>query len=280
MRSGYYETAGPGTTRRRKVDDWPRARRVTARGSRLAAALMAALAAGLLAGCAGGRDVPIAQRIRSLHTEMPPTPAGFILCAGHGCRERHMIHLTPAEWDRIRARFDPAPPDPAAERAAIARAVAALEALSGAQSGTSADKAGTYAHMFAAHQLDCADETVNVTTYLRMMAADGLLVWHRPAGRVHRGRFIDSLPHMAPTIIDRRTGTAWVVDAWYHDNGEPPEIVPVDVWRTPRETWEAQLAARPPASTPVSARAVSRPAGRDAGTIPRPIARPHPPGTL
>lgn len=202
--------------------------------------LVLVLLAGLLAACAGGRDSPIAKRLHDLEQQIAPTPARFILCAGHGCRDRHVVALTSAQWARIRARFSPAPPDAAAERQAIRLAVADLEVMSGEQTGTSADRAGTYLNMFAANQLDCADETVNVTTYLRLMIDDGLITRHRPGGRVHKGNFLDSLPHMAPTLVDKVTGIAWVIDAWYHDNGHLPETVPATVWHTPWETWRTE----------------------------------------
>lgn len=199
--------------------------------------IVLALAALVLAACAGGRDSPIAKRIYALDAELKPTTEAFILCAGHGCRDRHVVRLTPGEWARVRAHFSPAPGTPGAEREAMRHAIATLERLSGDKTGTSADRAGTYSSMFAANQLDCADETVNVTTYLRLMIADGLVRHHRLGSRVHKGAIFDYLPHMAPTVVDRETGIAWVMDSWYLDHGALPETVTVATWREPYETW-------------------------------------------
>lgn len=195
------------------------------------------LAVTLLAACAGGRDQGVAKRIYSLHPESGPTPQSFVLCAGHGCRERHDVSLNKGEWSRVRAAFGDKPQNAAEERERIRYAVAQLETIVGNKTGTSADLAGTYTNMFASNQLDCADETVNTTTYIKMLIADGLVTRHRLGGRLHKGNIIDSLPHMTPTIIDQETGTQWAVDSWYLDNGALPEVVTASVWHTDYANW-------------------------------------------
>lgn len=191
----------------------------------------------ILTGCAGGRDQPIAERIYTLHPEGGPTPESFVICSGHGCRDRHTVSLSPGQWQSVKAVFATPPANAAEERELIRVAVSRLERLAGAATGTDADLAGTYSNMWMQRQLDCADETVNTTTYIRLLMADRLVTKHRLGGRLHKGNIIDYLPHMAPTIIDQETGTQWAVDSWYLDHGEPPEIVTAQVWHTDYETW-------------------------------------------
>ena len=191
----------------------------------------------LLAACAGGRDAPIAKRLMTLHPDGKPTPAHFVLCAGHGCRERHDVHLGDGQWASVRAIFARTADSAEEERVQIAQAIARLEALAGAATGTDADLGGTYSNMFLSNQLDCADETVNTTTYLRMLAADGLMTRHRVGGRLHKGNIINSLPHMTATIIEKETGTQWAVDSWFLDNAEPPEMATAAIWHTPYAEW-------------------------------------------
>jgi len=198
------------------------------------------VAAGLLVvlvACAGGRDQPIAKRLHTLHPAGGPTPQHFVICSGHGCYDRHDVHLSNRQWQSVRAVFATPAATPEEERRLIGEAVSRLERFAGAATGTDNDLGGTYSNMWMQNQLDCADETVNTTTYLKLLLADGLITRHRLGGRLHKGEFFDSLPHMAPTIIDKETGVQWAVDSWYLDHGDPPEIVTAAVWHTNYETW-------------------------------------------
>ncbi len=198
------------------------------------------LAAGLAACGATGRDQPILQRVHEMDRELPPSRKAFLHCSGYGCVDRMKVTLGPGDWASIAAIFEPVPETPADERARLGQAVARFERIAGAQTGTDRDLGGTYSNMFATGQLDCADETVNVGTYLRILDDEGLIRHHRIGGRVHRGNFFDRLPHMSPYVVDLQTGESWVIDSWYRDHGDPPEIVTVETWRNePYEAWGA-----------------------------------------
>lgn len=190
----------------------------------------------LLAACAGP-DHRIGRVTIEHHIRMPPSPEGFIYCYDHGCQSSMEVRLTPSEWAPVEAAFDPVPETAEQERAAIRKAVAHLEQVTGRRAGTSADKAGTYANMFASRQLDCADETHNTHTYLVAMREAGLIRLHNIGGRVWKGRIVDALPHMAVTVTDKESGAVYVVDSWYRDNGEEPYTVTLAAWRTPYEDW-------------------------------------------
>jgi hypothetical protein len=79
--------------------------------------------------------------------------------------------------------------------------------------------------------MDCIDESINTTTYLRMLEREQLLRWHTVEDRATRGWFIRGWPHTTAVIRDRKTGELYAVDSWFEDNGEPPHIVPLDKWK-------------------------------------------------
>jgi hypothetical protein len=94
--------------------------------------------------------------------------------------------------------------------------------------------------MESGNQLDCVDESTNSTTYLRMMERDGLLRYHRVGSRAARARsggFIIGWPHFTAVIEEIASGEKWAVDSWFRNNGEPPEVVPLSLWRT---GWEPE----------------------------------------
>jgi hypothetical protein len=56
-----------------------------------------------------------------------------------------------------------------------------------------------------------------------------LLRHHRvstPISRLLRG----GGPHFTATIEEKRSGRRWTVDPWTHDNGQLPDVFPVERW--------------------------------------------------
>jgi len=43
---------------------------------------------------------------------------------------------------------------------------------------------------------------------------------------------IGSLPHTAAVVRERANGQKWVIDGWTHKNGEYPDIMKLERWRT------------------------------------------------
>lgn len=160
-----------------------------------------------------------------------PTPSAFSVCYDHDCDSLSHLKLSPDQWKSIRSQFSPAATDPAHERKLIALAIARFETLSGKMTGTNRDIGGTFPAIGKEGQMDCIDESINTTTYLRMLASDGLLKWHAVEDRAARGLFIFQWPHSSAVIRDTRDDTYYVVDSWFHDNGQPPEIIPLDTWK-------------------------------------------------
>lgn len=161
-----------------------------------------------------------------------PQPERFSLCWSHSCSIVATVALPPPAWHQVRDVFRETPSAPADERALIAAAIALLEKLVGDITGTSRDRGGDLRGFARPGQMDCVDEANNSTTYLKMLAADGLLRWHKVGEILKRGHIIFGMPHATAIITDTTTGEHWAVDSWYLDNGEPPYIVPYEIWRT------------------------------------------------
>jgi hypothetical protein len=179
----------------------------------------------VLAACQSHEEHRVAKLI-----EANPTPAKFSVCHGNSCRLRTDISLSATEWSQVRALFDPPPADARAERQQIARATGLLEIFTGRQAGTLEDAPGMGVHWNPDGQLDCIDEATNSTEYLRMMAADGLIRFHEIGLPVNRFVMTAWGPSNTATISERATGKVYAVDSYFRGNGQPADILPLDVW--------------------------------------------------
>lgn len=161
-----------------------------------------------------------------------PTPDSFSICFDNSCRSIAQLALSDQQWQKIRAILLPRAQTAGQERTMIGQAVARLEQAIGPMVGTGNDK-GRNAHSGNPldHRMDCIDESTNTTTYLYMLQQDGLLKWHRLKDPVTRGFFLFGWPHTTAVIQAREDRSLWAVDSWFHDNGLPPEIVPLEQWR-------------------------------------------------
>ena len=154
----------------------------------------------------------------------------FNVCHGYGCSYSERVGVSSDQWYQVRSFFQPAPENAAEERERIANAVAMIETIVGPQAGTDGDLAGSTL-IGRAGQLDCIDETVNTTTYMSLLAKDNLLIFHTLGPAMLRGSWINS-PSNTATIIENKTGAQYTVDSYFHENGAPPEIIPLDIWMT------------------------------------------------
>ncbi len=206
--------------------------------------LAGALGAALLAGCAGtpgGEAASIAADFapdtfvrEDIVTQ--PTPQAFSVCHGGTCARVTQARFEAAQWAQVAALFDAPARGAREERALIAAAIARFENIVGAMTDTADDRPENQLGPSWWSQMDCIDESTNTTTYLRMLAAAGLLKWHRVEARVTRGYFIFGWPHttavVSETGLGETAGAKWAVDSWFHENGRPPEIVPLELWKT------------------------------------------------
>jgi len=161
-----------------------------------------------------------------------PVPGNFSVCHGGTCTKVSQVALDESQWARIAAVFAASAGDAQEERARIAEAISRFETVVGVITDTSDDRPENQLGKAWWSQMDCIDESTNTTTYLRMLAKAGFLRWHRVEARVTRGFFIFGWPHTTAVVSEVKTGARWVVDSWFFENGRPPVIVPLELWKT------------------------------------------------
>jgi len=77
--------------------------------------------------------------------------------------------------------------------------------------------------------MDCVDEATNTTSYLSVLAANGLLRHHevlRPMAKDAPLRWT----HYFAVIRDKTTGQRWAVDSFMRPNGQEPIIMEAEKW--------------------------------------------------
>jgi hypothetical protein len=189
-----------------------------------------ALALGSCAPPPGGSSVEAEpNEYLAAYADPRPTPNDFHVCHGYGCKLQTHVALSEAEWQRVRAAFEPRLRTASGERRQIAAAIAIIEVEVG-------ERAGTAVHQRREPnggdptQLDCIDEAVNTWTYLTMLAADGLLNMHRVGSIEHGGSLLSLDMRNTAVITQELTGTRYAVDPWLADAGAPPPILRLSVW--------------------------------------------------
>lgn len=200
-------------------------------------------AAAVLSGCSGlMRDL---DRVTEDVGNVSPTQAYFVVCHGHGCRLQSPTGLDEIEWALVAAYFAGVT-TPAEERAAIGPAIGAIERAVGPKTGTGTDRAETFLAMFELRmgdgQMDCVDEMTNTATYLSILRQGGLLRFHEPARQYTNGFFENGFwTHTAASMRETSTGTLYVVDSWWLDNGEPAFVIPAATWQAGWRAWKPQM---------------------------------------
>jgi len=160
-------------------------------------------------------------------------PAGaqsFRICHGYGCTFQTLVTLTSADRSQIASIMSGGRASPAAERAAIRRAVQIFEQRSKAVIGVTDRPKMDFGKGREKGQMDCVDESTNTDHFLRYLQGAGLLRHHRVAQRDSRGSFLDGrYPHFTAVLRDD-SGTSWVVDSWYEPGGGPPDVMLLAEW--------------------------------------------------
>jgi hypothetical protein len=200
-------------------------------GRPVASARAAALALVLLAYGAGVCAQPFVRD--DIITD--PVPSRFSVCHGNGCVNLDFLSLDGAQWNSIRDLFEPPPESAQDERERLRIYLARMETIVGARTGTQTDLGGTFPGLGKSGQMDCIDESINTTLYLRMLAGEGLLNHHTVGKPATRGYFLFGWPHTTAVIAERDGGEAYAVDSWFEDNGRAPHILLLREWR---RGWE------------------------------------------
>jgi hypothetical protein len=176
------------------------------------------------------------------YAEPNPTPARFLECHGFSCTESSRVALSSKDWHRVAAVLKPPAKNARAERRRIAQAVALMQRLVGAQTGTAVHQ-WTHQNMKILPnlgdptQLDCIDEAVNTWTYMTMMERNGLFRFHRVAQLSNAGSLTDP---RNTAVLEEIGGGYFAIDPALVDVGVPPPIIPLAVWMG---DWPPDLSA-------------------------------------
>lgn len=169
--------------------------------------------------------------------QQTPTLDAFSVCYGGGCAETQKLALDADDWQRIAAIFSKSKIENVEaateqERENIAEAIGVFESIVGLKTGTDTDRAGTFDNSKFAGQLDCNDEAINTTTYLRLMVSNGLIQFHAVEDMRTRNFFFTGWPHSTAVMHEVASHQRYAVDSWFYDNGLPATIVPFEVWKS------------------------------------------------
>jgi hypothetical protein len=160
-----------------------------------------------------------------------PTLNQFEVCQGGGCAQFNQLAISEIEWKSVAQLFKPKAANSADERMQIAKAIGMLEQIVGAKNGTLDDRAGTFDNAAYKGQLDCNDEAINTTTYMRLLKINGLMQFHEVEDTRTRNFFFTGWPHTTAVMRDIKTGARFAVDSWFYDNGHAATIVPFAQWK-------------------------------------------------
>jgi hypothetical protein len=161
-----------------------------------------------------------------------PNTGSVVICHGFSCTFRTQIGLSGADHARLASLMAPGKGSAAAERRAIAQAESWFEKRIAPQTGTGHAKAragGIVGYSGHRGQFDCIDTTNNTNSLLVVLDRLGLLRHHTIVAPISR-LLAGGGPHFTAVIRDKRTGKGWTVDPWTHDNGQLPDIWPVETW--------------------------------------------------
>ena len=153
------------------------------------------------------------------------------VCYDFGCASKTVVKLPVEEWQSVAGWFDPPAETPEEERDQIRRAVGWMEVLIGRHTPTHADLEFDKVHDIdnrKTGQLDCIDESVNTTTYMRLFEANGFFKHHVVIEEAYRRSLFDQ--HWAGQIREIESGDRYVVDSWFQPNGYLPVIQDSPSW--------------------------------------------------
>ncbi len=191
----------------------------------------------LLASHAAQADINDMTRI----FKQTPQLGNFEVCQGGGCAQVNTTQLTLEEWQKVSAVFSPKAQNAEQERAQIADAIGVLEQIVGKKTGTDKDLAGTFNEIGLTGQMDCNDEAINTTTYMRLLKQDGLMPLHEIEDTRTRNFFFTGWPHSTAVIHEIASKQRYAVDSWFYDNGHPATIVPFGQWKANYEPADSPI---------------------------------------
>lgn len=162
----------------------------------------------------------------------PPSAAGMTVCYGFVCRRRAALDFTAADRKALTQILAAGKASPAAERAAVQRAVVWFDRRMGPAIGTAKRVARADIRSGAdAGNYDCWDSTRNVTSLLLVLQDWGLLRHHTVGNPRYRGNILAlQLPHNTAVLVETVSRIEWSVDMWTTRYAQPPDVMLVETW--------------------------------------------------
>lgn len=165
-----------------------------------------------------------------------PIPAQVVfnaipVCYDFGCSSKATVNLPLTEWQSVAGWFDKVVETPAEEREQIRQAVGWMEVLIGRHTPTHVDMAFDLAKNIDKRetgQLDCIDESVNTTVYLKLFESNGFLRHHFVIEEAYRRALFDQ--HWTAQVREKVSGKRYVVDSWFQPNGYLPVVQDSESW--------------------------------------------------
>lgn len=194
------------------------------------------LAALALAGCTYEKSGPVLDHYQQFSVEAPNARNRVNVCHGYGCRTQSKFTFTAADVAELRTLMKKTKKadTPVEERRAVAYAVGWIERRVGKAIGTDADRAGMdFGATGDPTQQDCVDEATNTTSYLLMLAQNGLIKHHAvgtPFAKEDFSRGVAGWTHWTAVLKENKGGQKFAVDSWIYANGENPAIVETEKW--------------------------------------------------
>lgn len=168
------------------------------------------------------------------------------VCMNFSCKDTQLVGLDQEEWDSIANWLRPAAEDAGTERLNIVKAIGWFEAVVGQHTPTHRDLGGDLGDPAATFpgQLDCIDESLNTTTYLKLFEQEGLLKHHRVVERAYRRAITDQ--HWAGQIETLDGKERWVIDSWFQNNGYLPYLQSTAEWNDINILYSANVDSSQP----------------------------------
>ena len=173
-------------------------------------------------------DAEISDALAAVSLSIP-TSASVVICHGFGCAQRTEIRLGKGDHSKLTALLATGRGSAAAERGALATAIAWFDRRVGPEAGTTRRIArASGITQGGLGQMDCIDTSRNTTSYFIILDQLRLLRFHQIEAPVARG-FITS-PHATAVVRETRGGQKWAFDNWTRNYGEKPDVMPLEKW--------------------------------------------------
>jgi hypothetical protein len=165
------------------------------------------------------RAIEMTPQVSDLYNSVsiyPPSAGSMTICYGFVCRRREVFQFSTADRAALTKILATGKASAIAERAAVQKAVVWWDRRVGPVIGTDKRIANAdFRYFDDKHNFDCWDTTRNVTSLLLIIQDWGLLKHHSVGNPRYRGNaLVLQTPHNTAVLVDRASGTEWVVDMW------------------------------------------------------------------